>query len=440
VLPPGVSNRAIARWWGMGWGFQETFGTESTTAPVATVSPQTEMIRELRGEVALLKNAQVLAAWLQARVAAGTGASFTAGDVFADKKTVKKLSPKVKEADDILPTLELMAYYGVVAKGAAGFTPKLGPDGAVDAKRLDEAATSIGTFTTSFEKRYPAKGAKKPVVVKTEIKPEWSSDLKQRAAEDTAENHIKDLRAQLGEFIAVLTPVKGKPRPPVLRVKSDKLDTTKKNPKKGGADLVEVPVVKGKSRWLPSDEIALVENVQTGTDPATVKRRTELEGAIAKAEAELPGKREYRRFALEVGEFLERLWGRNKTWRAGTYASHSWGEFSVDIFLQTSIYKDGDVAPGFWKRDVARQFFADLNATAEEEGKWGKFAWRALYNDDPLAAEMNRMYGAGRVLHVENHGPAPDHKLHIHLDVRPVKVVKDIVTGYDIKDGRVVLN
>ena len=53
---------------------------------------------------------------------------------------------------------------------------------------------------------------------------------------------------------------------------------------------------------------------------------------------------------------------------------------------------------------------------------------------------MNQKYGAGRVVNVENHGPAPDHKLHIHLDLRPVKVVKDRVTGFTIKDGRVILN
>ena len=397
------------------------------------------MIRELRSETALLKNAQVLAAWLQAQVAAGNSATVTTAEIFADSKTVKKLSPKVKEADDLLPTLELMTFYGVVTKTAAGFTPKLGTDGAVDRKGLDEAATSVGAFAKSFEKRYPSKGAKKPVVVKKEIKPEWSSDLKQRAAEDKAENHVKDLRAQLTEFVAVLTPKKGKERKPILRVKTDKLDNKKKNPK-GGADLVEIPVAKGKSQWVAEDEVALVENVQSGAHDATVKRRTELQDQIAKAEAALPGKKEYRRFALEVVEFLERLWTRNKTWRAGTYASHSWGEFSVDIFLQTSIYKEGGLAPGFWQRSVAEQFFADLNATAEEEGKWGKFAWRALYNDDPLGAEMNQKYGAGRVVNVENHGPAPDHKLHIHLDLRPVNVVKDRVTGFTIKDGRVILN
>lgn len=124
-----------------------------------------------------------------------------------------------------------MTFYGVVTETAAGFTPKLGTDGAVDWKGLDEAATSIGAFAKSFEKRYPSDGAKKPVVVKKEIKPEWSSDLKPRAAEDKAENHVKDLRAQLTEFVAVLTPKKGKQRKPILRVKTDKLDNKKKNPK-----------------------------------------------------------------------------------------------------------------------------------------------------------------------------------------------------------------
>jgi len=49
---------------------------------------------------------------------------------------------------------------------------------------------------------------------------------------------------------------------------------------------------------------------------------------------------------------------------------------------------------------------------------------------------MDNLYGAGRVLKAPGHEPD---KLHIHLDLRPLTVTKDEVTGYRMEQGHVVL-
>ena len=63
----------------------------------------------------------------------------------------------------------------------------------------------------------------------------------------------------------------------------------------------------------------------------------------------------------------------------------------------------------------------------------------AIYNDKPLAVEINKKFGAGRVIHVENHGPAPDHKLHIHLDLKPTTLRWDATRGYKTEGERIKL-
>lgn len=148
----------------------------------------------------------------------------------------------------------------------------------------------------------------------------------------------------------------------------------------------------------------------------------------------IPDAAEDRTFAEEVVVLFNRLHSRNTTWKVGTYRGHSWGEFSADIFFNVSFDK---AAPGFWRRDIVRTFFDDLNAAAEEDdGVIGKFAWRAIYNNDGLRAEINAKYGANRMLRAPHHGPHPD-KLHIHLDMTPVNLRKDEVTGYKVENGRI---
>jgi hypothetical protein len=140
----------------------------------------------------------------------------------------------------------------------------------------------------------------------------------------------------------------------------------------------------------------------------------------------------YRSFAVEVIDFLERLRARNAQFSAGTYPGHSWGEFSVDVFLTA-----GEDKRGFYRVDPTETFFDDLNDTALEVGRYGTFQWRAVYNDDRIIATVGAEYGRRRISKAPHHGPSPD-KLHIHLDVRPDKLQPDAVTGFQINAaGRV---
>jgi len=130
---------------------------------------------------------------------------------------------------------------------------------------------------------------------------------------------------------------------------------------------------------------------------------------------------------------LRRLRELNQTWRAGTYPGHWWNDFSLDIFITAGLE-----ASGFWKRDTVRAFFRGLNAACEQDAAPGRFAWKGIYNDAGLAHEMDGLYGAGRVLSgVEGHGPGP--RMHVHLDLRPLTVPFDAVTGFWLDGSRVLL-
>lgn len=138
--------------------------------------------------------------------------------------------------------------------------------------------------------------------------------------------------------------------------------------------------------------------------------------------------------AKPVVALLRRLRALNQTWRAGTYPGHWWNDFSVDIFIAAGLESSG-----FWKRDSMRDFFRALNAACEQEAPPGRYAWKAIYNDAGLAQEMDGLYGAGRVLsNVGGHGPGP--RMHVHMDVRPLRVPFDATTGFWLDGSRVVLS
>ncbi|HKP11882.1 MAG TPA: DUF4157 domain-containing protein [Blastocatellia bacterium] len=146
-----------------------------------------------------------------------------------------------------------------------------------------------------------------------------------------------------------------------------------------------------------------------------------------------PGKAKHRRFAKPVAALLGRLRKRNDKWRATTYPAHFWNEFSVDMFLGVGVNKEG-----FYNRGSVRDFFKALNEACEEDSPPGKFAWKAIYNDEGLAKEMNELYGERRVLFdVPGHGPGPD--MHVHLDLRPFDVPTD-TAGFYMDADRVVLS
>ncbi|WP_426667372.1 hypothetical protein ACPPVU_15215 [Mucilaginibacter sp. McL0603] len=169
-----------------------------------------------------------------------------------------------------------------------------------------------------------------------------------------------------------------------------------------------------------------------------------LQAKIVKARERFRQAQGFHAFASDVTNLLQRLRKKNTSWKAGTYPGHSWGEFSVDIFLSANLVKvpDADEFSGdFWNRTTVRTFFDDLNSVAEEEDPTtGKFEWRAIYNDKPLAVDLNKKFGTGRIIHAPNHGP-DGHKLHIHLDLRPIKQKLDSKSGYKInQEGRIELN
>lgn len=138
--------------------------------------------------------------------------------------------------------------------------------------------------------------------------------------------------------------------------------------------------------------------------------------------------------ASPVVSLLGRVREGHQQWRAGTYPRHWWNDFSVDIFIAAALEPSG-----FWARDAVRGFFAALNSACAAAIAPGPFAWKAIYNDEGLANEMNGLYGAGRVLFgVDGHGPGP--RMHIHLDLRPLIVPLDATAGFFRSGARVVLS
>ena len=204
-------------------------------------------------------------------------------------------------------------------------------------------------------------------------------------------------------------------------------------PNAKGVDVIALPIVgAAKPVEVAAADVAGIEPVSSGASADTAKLRAGLEAKLEKAKKTLARAQGYRTFAIEVIEFLERLRARNTTWVGGTYPRHSWGEFSVDIFLNV-----GEDKKGFYKVGPTETFFDDLDTTAQESGTWGTFQWRAVYNDDRMIKTVGDKYGKRRISKAPHHGPAPD-KLHIHLDLRPDTLQPDATTGFHVDEaGRV---
>jgi hypothetical protein len=144
---------------------------------------------------------------------------------------------------------------------------------------------------------------------------------------------------------------------------------------------------------------------------------------LAAAEKDLYIKQNYRRFSLEVLAWLDRLRSRNTAWNAGTYPAHQWREFSVDIF------------PTDWSDKALLQLFDDINAASDDTSMdaFGPFAWRGIFNPRKIREAVNAKMGDRYV------GEADGHWDHIHLNLKPLMLRKDTVTGFDIENGRVVV-
>ncbi len=377
-------------------------GTANTTAPVANVSPRKEMLNQLTDETTLFSNASAIAAWVKSKapapVADTTGASLTAPPAFTftteellkDKALVKKIKPKPAKEEDLTAMLDLLVSYGFIERAAAAtsgtpasFTLKRDPKTQLpDLTAFDKDKKSVSDFKDKFEKRQQRPSPLDPVVTTSVLPGNMAAGAAAEfKREKTAETNLAQLKKDLED-----------------------LD-------KSGA-----------------------------TDEKAQAKRKALEANIAKAEKAYTNAQGFHTFAEDVTNLLTRLSAVNTDWKAGTYPGHSWGEFSADIFLSTSLVevKDiGDYSGKYWNRKVVRKFFDDLNAECEKDDPVsGKFAWRAIYNDVPLAGEINKKFGAGRVLQKENHGPQGK-KLHIHLDLRPVKQRLDTKSGFEIDKGRI---
>ena len=377
-------------------------GTAKTTAPVANVSPRTEMLNQLTDETTLFSNAQAITDWVLKKApapapATGTATAappaaftFTAEELVKDKALVKKIKPAPKKEEDLTAMLDLLVSYGIIERTTAAtpgtpatFSLKRDPKTQQpDLSTFSKDKTSVKQFRDKFEKRQERPSSLDPVVETSILPKDMAAGAKEEfKAEDTAEAKLTKLKQELETL------------------------------EKTGA-----------------------------TDEKTLEKKKALEEKIAKAEKSFATAQGFHTFAADVTNLFIRLRKINTSWKAGTYPGHSWGEFSADLYLTASLtnVKDiGDYSGNYWDRKVARQFFDDLNTVCEEEDPTsGKFAWRAIYNDIPLANEVNKKYGAGRVLQKENHGPEGK-KLHIHLDLRPVKQRLDTKSGFEINKGRV---
>lgn len=433
-LQTAIGNRAVATMVAR-WSLPVLAGP--VAAGHAKTSPAEEYSGILHREVDLLANAKAVVAFLRAKrgpPATAGAVTVTAAEILADAGLAKKLKPKPKAEADVQPTLEILSYHGVLAATGGGY------EGVVDAKtndldtaRLDKASGEIGALTKEFDARAAKKDSVDPISLTGLLDSSMAAGTRAEKKADTdAQAAVADLEAQFTEHVVLRTPdAKGKARAPIARVTVAQLPPAAPNAK--GVDVVALPVA-GRSRpvEVPADEIAGIEPVATGSGADTAKLRAGLDAKLEKARKRLARAQGYRTFAVEVVDFLERLRTRNTTWVAGTYPRHSWGEFSIDVFLNV-----GEDKQGFFRVDPTETFFDDLNATALEDGDWGTFQWRAVYNDDRIIAAVGGKYGRNRISKAPHHGPSPD-KLHIHLDVRPDKLRPDMVTGFVVNtSGRV---
>lgn len=430
ALQRSVGNRAVGRMLGSRGGL-----LQRVAAGYARTSPQAELSQDLHDEAARIANANVIIAFIRAkRAGAATApATLALADVLADADTVKKLKPKPTTAADLQPTIDLLVFHDVLVGTGATLTVKIdAKTGDVDTTNFDRASASIARITTDFDRRAAAKDSVDPIgmtdLIDISIAAGAASEKK---GDRDAEAAVADIRAQLTENVVLLAPDGAKPRAPITRVTVATLPAA--TPNAAGTDVLVLPVAGAKKGVeVPSDRVVGIESVQTGTDPATVKLRTQLTAALEKAVKRMERAQGYRTFAVEVVDFLKRLAARNSHFVGGTYPRHDWGEYSVDVFLNV-----GEDADGFFKRPGTEQFFDDVNTTALEDkptAPYGQFQWRAVYNDDRMLTTIGTKYGAGRISKAPHHGPAPD-KLHIHLDLRPVTLMPDPVTGFSVGAG-----
>ncbi len=436
ALQRAVGNRAVVRLLGHRGGLLRQPAVKPAAAGYARTSPQAELSKDLHDELIRIANANVIIAFIRAQrgASAQVPATLALADVLADPATVKKLNPKPTTRDDLQPAIDLLVFHGVLAGRGPTLTVNIDAQtGDVNTARFDKAKASITSITTDFDRRAAAKDSVDPIGLTSTVDISLAAGAaSEKKSDRDAVQAVSDLQSQLAESVVLLAAdSSGKPRPPITRVTVDKLPAP--TPKASGTNVLLLPIAGSKNPVeMPVDHVAGIESVETGTDPATVKLRQKLTVALERAVKQMHRAQGYRTFAVEVVDFLNRLSARNSHFVGGTYPRHDWGEYSVDAFLSV-----GEDADGFYQRPPTEQFFDDVNTTALEDtpvSLYGPFQWRAVYNDDRMISAIAAKYGAGRISKAPHHGPAPD-KLHVHLDLRPVTLMPDPVTGFSVGAG-----
>ena len=406
----------------------------------AKTSPQQEYIDILHREVGLLANGRAVAAFLRARLAAASGAPapFTAADLLADAKLLKQLKPKPATADDLQPTLDLLAYHGVIAaKGGGSYDPVV--DAATkDLKTaaLDTAATDIGKFSAGFDARAALKDrrtrwASRACSTRRCRPAPRASSRRRPTPRRRSPTSRRSSRSSWCGRPPGRAAGRGRRSPASPWARSRRRARTRRA---STSSRCRWPAGRSRSRCRPPTwrRSSRLRPART-TRPSRCARRSRpsSSGRAAGWTARRASTRSRSRSPTSSTGCAP----RNRTFVGGTYPKHDWGEFSVDIFLNV-----GEDAQGFYKLDPGREVpRRTVDTHRQRDPPFGKFAWRAVYNDDRMIARIGPKYGARRITKAPHHGPAPD-KLHIHLDLRPVNLVPDPVTGFTVNpSGRVQL-
>lgn len=408
-------------------------------AGLASTSPQQEFSKDLHDELALIANGKVLIEFIRGQRGSAPHVPTTLDlpAVLADQNTVKKLKPQPHAVADLQPVVDLLVFYGVLSGAAPTPTVKIDTStGDVDTAKFDQASAAVARATTDFDRRAAALNPVDPIG-QTELIDisEAAGAAEEKKMDKDAVQAVENIKQQLGEHVVLLSPAAGgRARAPITRVTVDALPAPVTKP--GGATVLQLPVAgAAKPVEVPASDAVGIESVASGTDPATVKLREKLTASLERAVKWMHVAQGYRTFSQPVADFLRRLRTRNNHFVAGTYPHHQWAEYSVDVFL--TVPEDSD---GFYKRPQAEQFLDDVNATAlDTSGPYGAFQWHSVYNDMRISNTINTKYGAGRMHQAPHHGPSPD-KLHIHLDLRPVAIAPDKVSGFSIgAGGRIIV-
>jgi hypothetical protein len=334
-------------------------GTSSTTAPIATISPQRQMVELLDDELILIAKARILAEWIDKKF------SSSIANALADTALMKQLDL----SKDTKLMAELRPWPGAKIPSSPRKRAQLFSEDAYLHARL--GAPSNAAELELILRLMHFYGL--VILPGIAANPPHVSDI-------IAKVTLVDARLQRERFDQVTPRIESFAKTFKQKIATGEL-----------ADAVLEREVMPKD-WSP----ALTDD--------------------------------QRRLAKPVVELLRQLRAKNKDWRLGLYPMHWWNEFSADIYIMSALD-----SRGFYQRTAVRTFFDDLDAVCRQ----ASFAWKGIYNDDPLRADLDAKFGQGRVLNAPKHGPGPD--MHIHLDLRPLAVSLDAQTGFAVRDGRVVL-